>query len=304
MALFKINNTSVKKLSYKELDLEKRLQKLFEGNLNEILGITFLASEYSTSSGGRIDSLGIDMDGSPCIIEYKRNQNENVINQGLSYLKWLLDHKSDFQVLCKNKEIDTEIDWNSPRVICIAESYNKFDIDTVDILPIKIELLRYGLYEDDILYLEPESYQKIKISTTGIVQKVRNNLEDNAILQKTYSIDSHTSKGTENINNIFFELRDKIISLDNEVREEPKSKYIAYKLASNFVDVEIQRNSLVIYLNLKSGNLEDELRLARDLTKPTPVGHWGNGDYMIKLSNIDDLDNVFDLVKQSYLKNK
>jgi hypothetical protein len=94
------------------------------------LNIRFLATEYSTSSGGRIDSLGIDNNGSPVIIEYKLTQNDNVINQGLSYLSWLLDHKDAFEALVRKMNIDTEIDWASPRVICVAESYNKFDLDT------------------------------------------------------------------------------------------------------------------------------------------------------------------------------
>lgn len=86
MALFKIQNNKVKKLLAKELGREKSLQYLFEENLEEILNITFLASEYSTSFGGRIDTLGIDKTGAPVIIEYKKSQNNNVINQGLSYL--------------------------------------------------------------------------------------------------------------------------------------------------------------------------------------------------------------------------
>ena len=103
MALFKINDSRVKKLVARDLDLERTLQVLFEANLEEILNIFFLAHEYSTSFGGRIDTLGIDKNGSPCIIEYKKNQNDNVINQGLSYLLWLLDHKADFKKLCQDK---------------------------------------------------------------------------------------------------------------------------------------------------------------------------------------------------------
>lgn len=142
MSLFKIKNLSVWKLEIKQLEKEKDIQKLFENNLSKILNIDFLATEYSTSFGGRIDTIGIDKNGSPVIIEYKRNQNGNVINQGLSYLKWLLDHKADFQILCRNKNITTEIDWTSPRLICVAESYNKFDLDTAEMLPMKIELLK------------------------------------------------------------------------------------------------------------------------------------------------------------------
>jgi len=104
MALFKINGQAVKKLTAKELDLERNLQEIFEANLEEILNIVFLAHEYSTSFGGRIDTLGIDKNGSPCIIEYKKNQNDNVINQGLSYLRWLLDHKADFEICAKTRK--------------------------------------------------------------------------------------------------------------------------------------------------------------------------------------------------------
>ncbi|VVB61545.1 Endonuclease NucS [uncultured archaeon] len=89
MALFKIKDPNVVKLSTIELKKEKNIQTLFEKNLLTILNVDFLATEYSTSFGGRIDTLGIDKNGSPVIIEYKRTQNDDVINQGLSYLRWL-----------------------------------------------------------------------------------------------------------------------------------------------------------------------------------------------------------------------
>lgn len=98
--LFKITIDKVRKLLSKDLSLERKLQSLFEDNLEEILSVIFLASEYVTSFGGRIDTLGIDKNGSPVIIEYKKKSDDNVINQGLSYLRWLLDHKADFEMLC------------------------------------------------------------------------------------------------------------------------------------------------------------------------------------------------------------
>lgn len=103
MILFDVGQDSAKQVKPKTIVngkkvLERDIQKIFEGSLHEILGVHFLASEYSTSFGGRMDTLGIDDDGNPCIIEYKKGQNENVINQGLSYLRWLLDHKDSFHV--------------------------------------------------------------------------------------------------------------------------------------------------------------------------------------------------------------
>lgn len=304
MALFKINDSEVTRLTTHELNLERDLQTLFESNLEEILNIFFLAHEYSTSFGGRIDTLGIDKDGAPCIIEYKKSQNDSVINQGLSYLRWLLDHKADFDALCQKKNIEISVDWESPRVICIAESYNKFDIDTADILPINIELLRYRIYEGNLLYLEAESYQKVKISTSAIIRKSKQDIQKVEKLQRTYTIEEHLKGIDKKVIELFELLREKILSIDESIQEVPKSKYIAYKTSTNFTDIHLQQSGVKIYLNIKSGELKDPDNQARDLTKPTKIGHWGNGDYLVKLEKKEDLEKVFELIKQSYELNK
>lgn len=303
MALFSIWNWKVKKIKTIQLDLEKNLQKIFEWNLDEILNIIFLASEYSTSFWWRIDTLWIDKNGSPVIIEYKRNQNDNVINQWLSYLRWLLDHKADFEILCKNKKIDIEIDWTSPRVICIAESYNKFDLDTVEILPLKIELLRYKLYENNILQLDIEWQTKIKIETSKIFNKNKKEKQEGEVsyLQKEYSIEYHLEWKSENIKKLFYKLREIIISLDENIIEEPKWYYIAYKLSTNFVDLKIYAKSIDIYLNMPNWELRDINNYAINLKN---VWHQWNWDYRVKILEEKDIDNILDLIKQSYNYNK
>ena len=66
---------------------ERGLQDLFETHLHSLTGIDFLASEHSTGQRHkrRIDTLGIDADGCPVVIEYKRHRDQNIINQGLDY---------------------------------------------------------------------------------------------------------------------------------------------------------------------------------------------------------------------------
>ncbi|MGC8767416.1 MAG: DUF5655 domain-containing protein [Brevinematia bacterium] len=298
MALFEIKNKKVKKLHLSTPKLEREIQKLFENNLEEILNITFLASEYSTTWGGRIDTLGIDKNGSPVIIEYKLNKNDNVINQALSYLYWLLDHKAEFEILCKNIKIQVEIDWDSPRVICVAEAFNRFDLDTVAVLPLRIELIRYAIYENDILQVETENYEQIKSEKLPTKPKdTKEKLKE----KLQYSIEDHLSGKDEKIKNLFYTLREKIMSLDKNIIEDPKSKYIAYKLSSNFVDVVILSNSLKIFLNVRNGDLKDPYGIARDVKD---VGHWGNGDYEVKLDSLEDVEKVFELIKQSYEYNR
>ncbi|MFY1644638.1 DUF91 domain-containing protein, partial [Methanoculleus bourgensis] len=99
--IFRIDGTEARELKGSSVALEKSLQIYIEKNLESLLGVTFLEREYSTGKthGGRIDTLGIDENGFPVIIEYKRAINENVINQGLYYLDWLLDHKAEFELM-------------------------------------------------------------------------------------------------------------------------------------------------------------------------------------------------------------
>ena len=101
LKLFRLLGGKADEVSVGPVGLEKSLQTLIENNLETLLGIRFLATEHSTGKkhGGRIDTLGIDENGCPVIVEYKRTLNENVINQGLFYLDWLLDHKAEFELI-------------------------------------------------------------------------------------------------------------------------------------------------------------------------------------------------------------
>src|SRR5947208_2455455 len=91
-----------------------------------LFGVRFVASEFNTGAKhrGRIDTLGLDEDGSPVVIEYKELENENVINQGLFYLDWLTDHRGDFERAAeKVLQGKQQFDWSSPRLILLAQSF-------------------------------------------------------------------------------------------------------------------------------------------------------------------------------------
>lgn len=81
--LFRFDSGKVSELTGTTDTVEKSVQVLFETNLEALLGVRFLATEFTTTHGGRIDTLGLDENGCPVILEYKRASNENVINQCL-----------------------------------------------------------------------------------------------------------------------------------------------------------------------------------------------------------------------------
>lgn len=166
--LFRIQSNTAIEIPGSADSLERSLQICFEQNLETLLGVRFLASEYSTGQihGGRIDSLGIDENGSPVILEYKRAVSENVVNQGLYYLDWLMDHKADFKLLVLERlgqEAADGIDWSGPRLICIASDFTKFDEHAIRQMNRNIDLVRYKRFGSELLALELET----KVSETG-----------------------------------------------------------------------------------------------------------------------------------------
>ena len=119
-------------------------------------------------------------------------------------------------------------------MICVAESYNKFDTDTADLLPINIELYRYKLYEDDLLTLDTENYQKVKLQDAPKFTTDSGKAEK---LQETFTLEYHLAMANEETKAIFESLKERILAIDTEITEYPKKLYVAYKTTRNFVDV-------------------------------------------------------------------
>lgn len=73
--LFRLTAGNATELTGSLAPLEKSLQTLIDSQMSTFLGVQFLASEYQTGKThrGRIDSLGLDENGCPVIIEYKRH---------------------------------------------------------------------------------------------------------------------------------------------------------------------------------------------------------------------------------------
>jgi len=274
---------------------EKQLQILFEANLEILLGVRFVASEFFTSDRqkGRIDTLGLDQDGSPTIIEYKKSSKENVINQGLFYMDWLVDHKGDFAIAAQQAlGNDVNIDWSQPRLILIAESFSEYDKYAVNRIGANIELWTYHKYGQDFLYLEPifisRPLKKIATEETPVEKA-----------QPYYTTEFHLKGKAESIYSLFIALQERIFSLaeEGEIIEKPVKTYIANKRGKNFCEVEIQANSIKIWLDIPYKDLNDPYNLGRDVSD---IGHYGTGDVEVRLSSLDNIDKVMDLIEQSY----
>lgn len=295
MSLFRIIDGKLRELKPNLVGKEKILQRLVEENLLEVLDTYFLETEYKTTSGGRIDTLGVDRTGAPTIIEYKRDQNDNVINQALSYLKWLKTQKSGFfeklmqDRLHKDGVGKVNLDWKNPRIICIAASFNRFDVDTVEIVPIKIELMTYHFYEDGIFSLNTESSSAERQTPQPSVKYGDPDSDkDIGLVEK---LRAHAS---DEMKMVFDDLRARIIALGPQVVERPTSAYVAYRVSKNFLELHIQKSQIKIYL--RPTNFDDP---EGRITKVSEKFGW-TLDRQVLVKSAEDLAYVMKLIEQSY----
>ena len=301
MPLYQLNSDAeISQIKPSSFRSERELQRLFEGNLDKFLGVRFIASEFTTGDRqrGRIDTLGLDQDGSPTIIEYKKSSKENIINQGLFYLDWLVDHKGDFTIAAQEvlgNEI--EIDWSQPRLILIAETFSEYDKYAVNRIGANIELWTYHRYGENFLYLDPIFITNLK--ATKSIKKPKSTETDEDVEAPIYTLDDHLSGKQEPTKVLFEQLREQIFALadDDSIIEKANKMYISYKHGKNFCEVRVQAKALWIWLDIYQSDLDDPYNLTRDVTS---IGHYGTGFVDLKLSSISDLDKVVNLIEQSY----
>lgn len=295
MPIFRINGGKLKKLHAQPLDKEKSLQQLLEANLQEVLELRFLATEYTTTFGGRIDTLAVDGSGAPVIIEYKRNKNDNVINQSLSYLKWLKTQKPGFfeklmiDKLGPQEAARIHLDWHHPRVICIAESYSKFDIDTAEVVPLRIELMRYRYYEDGVFSLEP-----INLPEEHVAAPVPQRASEKADEPEPATMEGLLSRASPVTRELFDMLRERVRAIDESIVEKPTAFYMAFRVSNNFAEVHVGKNHLKIHL--RPIDYDDP----RGAVEKIPEGYNWTMDRRIYLKASADLDYVMTIVEQSY----
>jgi predicted transport protein len=318
--LFRLTSGTATELQGSASDLEKPLQTLIEANLQPLLNIRFIASEHSTGKthAGRIGSLGLDENNCPVILEYKRSVGENVINQGLFYLDWLLDHKAEFKLLVLDKLGGTAadaIDWSAPRVVCIAADFTKYDGHAVQQIGRNIELIRYRQFGGDLLLLESVnagSDAGSSKTTTAKPPKATHSKLAEAVNVLPAAVDPIGAKGTgpdksfaellvnlpEPMQLLLASLEGYTLSLGDDVQRKELRLYLAFKRLKNFATVVLhRRNYLLLYLHVDPATALPVLLNARDVTN---IGHWGTGNLEVTLTTQADLDAVKPFIMVAY----
>lgn len=300
MPVYKISNLKAIRIPFLRdgFGNEFKLRDFFADNLEELLGVRFLEKEYQID-GGRMDTIGIDENNCPVIIEYKWKENEEVFAQWLFYLDWLKRNKRHFELLVKSKfGNDIGVNWNDPRVILVAQGFSRYVESAVQQVS-NVELKTYALYEDGIIHIENVYGGKGKRVATKESSSVLWELNATTVSISTqdeivYDIEHHTKNLLEDLREAFETVREKILELPG-AEEVPLKIGITYRTTRSFVRFEFRKNWIMVLVRSAAYPMEDSKNIITDVTSHG----WGfNGK--LKMIATDDPDYIFGIIKASY----
>jgi predicted transport protein len=285
--------------------LEVELQRRVEAGMESMLGIRFLASEYPTGPWhrGRIDTLGLDENSTPVVIEYKKGSDSGVMSQAVSYLSWLDSARHEFEALVREKlgaEAADAIDWRNPRMVCIAASFSHHDRVAVHRLHERVDLVRYRVFDGGLLSL------LLIESTPGSpgpapVRRQRRDREGSAGVGG--SIGRATVQATQGsapacLQDLYAEV-DEALTAWGEVEVAPLLHYIAYRRMVNLASVIFRpkHEVILVYLRLDPDTVVLEEGFSRDMRG---IGHLGTGDLEVRISSAADLDKAGPLIRRAF----
>lgn len=235
--------------------------------------------------GGRIDSLGLDENGSPVIVEYKRGVDAGVINQGLFYLAWLMDHRAEFEHLVRDRlgvTAASQVLWSGPRLICVAGDFTRYDVHAVREHRRSIDLVRYWLFGNDLLGLETVASVSSSMTTARrqAVARAAAGVQTTSMAELANAVD------------------EVLLGLGDGVNRVERKQYRAYQRLRNFACVcPPQRSKVLVYLKVDPKEVDLVPGFTRDVTG---LGHHGTGDLEVQLRTERDLERAQDLFRASY----
>jgi predicted transport protein len=302
--IFSIKGTKLAEITEQQFPLEKEIQRMTEANLQELFELDFVKSEFELH-GLRIDTLAFDKESKGfVIIEYKRDKNFSVVDQGMAYLNLMLNNRADF-ILEYNESASAssphslkreQVDWSQSRVIFIAPEFTKYQQHAIGFKDVGIQLWEVHKYNNGLLVFNEVKSPSTKEPITTIakdsdvVKKVTEEI-------KVFTEEDHLTSVDDKIKELYSELKSAILSLGKDIEVRPKKHYVAFRRKQAFVSIIFLKSKLKAYLNIEIDLINDPLKKARDVKD---IGHYSSGKTEIIIADRSELSYVITLIKQAY----
>jgi predicted transport protein len=290
MPIFRIKGKKAEKIKptkFSGANKEKQLQTLIENNLDMIFEMTFIDTEVPTTHGGQMDTLAIDRNNRPVIIEYKADKSSTVLLQGLFYMDWLVENEAEFEKLVKVKlRKEIVINWKSGiRLILIAKSFAIWDKFAVNRIKEEVELYEYTLYENNELKLDKTTLPK---DFKGAIRTPITSLSE-------YSIEDHMKRiRNESIKKTVKELRERIKAISEDIVERATKDYIIFKSTVNFAAIYTQTKQFWFDVKLPKDQVKKQFKQLD--VRP----HKDEVFTHIRYNKNTDIEDLISLAEQAY----
>ncbi|MHA3082416.1 DUF5655 domain-containing protein [Acinetobacter sp. ANC 5383] len=299
MQLYQTQAETLAALTELPFRLEKEIQTLFEQNLYAFTGLELVKSEFTIKSN-RIDTLAFNPESQAfVIIEYKRERNYSVIDQGVSYLNLMLEYKADFIVEYNESQSKhlkrQDIDWSQSRIIFVSPSFTDFQKQSTNFKDLGIELWEIKRYQGGIVSVNP--LQKTK-SAPSIKQVQKVESEDIQKIAKEiqqYDEDSHLADKSDDIKELYEQFRDSILNLNSDLALSVSKNYISFKKGTrNYIVMFFYNSFIRMNLKIKKDELDD----------PKNIFQFNEryNEYIIDIYNNDQLEYILSLIKQQLIQ--
>lgn len=299
MSIYTNKNGTLLPVKEKPFKMEKEIQHLFESNLSTIMALEVVKSEFSIKNK-RIDTLAYDGQNKAfIIIEYKRDKNISVVDQGFTYLGLMLENKADF-IIEYNESLKKQlkrgdVDWSQTRVVFVSTSFTENQKLATNFKDIAIELWEVKRFEKDIVAITPIRKSKSAESIKPLTQqnKVLKAVQEQI---KVYTEEDHLTKPTEQIKELYEIVKNKILTLVDDIEIVYQKMCIAFRNnKKNFCYLHLQKKNIKMWLNAKWGEISEPKGIASDVSDK---GHYGYGDYEIDIKNDSQLEYILSLLRE------
>ena len=284
---------------------EREIQRLVEINLNLLFGLELVKSEFDLHDL-RIDTLAFNReDMSFVIIEYKRDKNFSVIDQGVAYLNLMLNNRADFILEYNEKARNgsaikrNDLDWSQSRVFFIAPEFTRYQQHAIGFRELGIQLFEVHKYANGIVILN-ENKPFYKTESLSTIAKKNSQLRRVSEEITVYTEEDLLLVTDDNTKELYHHLKSSILNLGPDVEIRPTKLYISFRRNKSFLGLVILSSKIKAYLSLKTDELNDPAGKTRDVQK---IGHHAPGDVEVTINNKTDIPYLVELAGQAYQHN-
>lgn len=300
MPIFQRNVSKLSLINEKSIDIEKDVQQITEQNLDLIFGLKFVTSEFQLNNL-RIDTLAFDEESKAfVIIEYKKERNFSVIDQGYAYLALLLNNKADF-ILEYNERMShnlmrDSVDWSQSRVIFVSPQFSTYQQNAINFKDLPIHLWEVHYYDNNMVL-----YHELKAAATSeSIKTITKDKTVEAVSREVsqYTIDDHVKPDWKVSRELYDYFKRALYELDSRFEESPTKYYIGYKIGNTVIfDIQIRKGRLLLELyRVRPEDLKDSEK--RVTYKKNSFDYYNKHVSVFAIESLKDIPYAIWLIRQ------